>query len=251
MRSAVLNHLGRFPESLLVVEEWDKLRCSSRGLLRQLLDKGGTANFSFARSIVVLEANTGSAHLHKLLQEAGSRSRLTAELAQRSLKDVVFSAWSGDGCETAVVRDSVRDLRSSLDTSQDSQKTLSLVNLFLPFLPLERRHLRTVLETQLRERRRLGAVNQEFRSLVWGGEVLDFLLHKIEFERGVNADYAVEGAKEAPVVVSRHVSRALRRWAVSHASSAAEPAAAALRLFVNNASEDDDRDELVIRVLQT
>ena len=160
-------------------------------MLRQLLDKGLTANSSFTRSIIVLEANVGTLHMYKLLSEAPSREALSAETAQRVLKDVLYNKWLKDGCEELV----------------DTQKTLSLVDLYVPFLPLERRHVRTVLEAHLLERRLRGVQAREFASLTWSSDVVDFLVERVEFE-GV---HAIEGAKEAPVVISRHVSRALRK----------------------------------------
>ena len=165
--------------------------CASRGMLRQLLDKGMTSNSSFARSVIVLEANVGSVHMYKLLSEAPSREALSAETAQRVLKDVLYNKWLQDGCEEQV----------------DTQKTLSLVDLYVPFLPLERRHVRAVLEAHLLDRRRRGVQAHEFANLTWSNDVVDFLVERVEFE----GDYAIEGAKEAPVVLSRHVSRALRR----------------------------------------
>ena len=98
LRSSLVSHLHRRPESVLVIEEYDKMDCSSRNLLRQLLDKGIAANVSAARSIIILEANTGSAHMYKLLKKASGRDKLSPELAQRSLKDIVYNKWMSDAC---------------------------------------------------------------------------------------------------------------------------------------------------------
>jgi hypothetical protein len=175
-------------------------------MLRQLLDKGATGNFSFARSIVVLEANIGSAHMYKVLSTAASREALSAETAQRALKDILYNKWLQDGCEEAV----------------DTQKTLSLIDLYVPFLPLERRHVAAVLEQHLRERRDRGVRAGEFSALSWDAAVLDFLTDRVEFEDV----HAIEGAKEAPVVLTRHVSHALRQ----RARHEQDPGAAALSL---------------------
>ena len=182
--SSVVTHVA-------VPAEYDKADCASRGMLRQLLDKGMTSNSSFTRSIIVLEANVGSLHMFRLLSEAPSRAALSAETAQRVLKDVLYNKWLRDGCEEQV----------------DTQKTLSLVDLYVPFLPLERDHVRAVLEAHLLERRMRGVRELEFANLTWSKDVLDFLVERVEFE----GEYAIEGAKEARVVLSRHVSRALRR----------------------------------------
>jgi len=181
-------------------------------MLRQLLDKGMTSNSSFARSIIVLEANVGSSYMHRLLSEASSREALSAETAQRLLKDVLYNKWLQDGCEEPV----------------DTQKTLSLIDMYVPFLPLERRHVRTVLEAHLLERRLRGVQAREFANLTWSRDVLDFLVERVEFEGA----HAIEGAKEAPVVLSRHVSSALRRRlrAFSGGESSERKVPAALRL---------------------
>lgn len=53
LRDAILAHVAAAPESLLVVEEYDKLDCDSRALFRQLLENPQVANVSMARCTVV------------------------------------------------------------------------------------------------------------------------------------------------------------------------------------------------------
>jgi hypothetical protein len=48
----------------------------------------------------MLESNAGYTQLHRLLLAARERSRISAEEAQRVLKDVVFAHWIGDECES-------------------------------------------------------------------------------------------------------------------------------------------------------
>jgi hypothetical protein len=47
------------------------------------------------------------------------------------------------------------------------------------------------------------------QELSWDNETVSMLASKVEYEG--EGGYAIEGAKEAPVVLSRYVSRALRR----------------------------------------
>ena len=47
------------------------------------------------------------------------------------------------------------------------------------------------------------------QELSWDNETVSMLASKVEYEG--EGGYATEGAKEAPVVLSRYVSRALRR----------------------------------------
>ena len=50
LRAAVLEHLRRAPQSLLVIEEYDKLDCPTRAMLRQLIENSHTANITLDKS---------------------------------------------------------------------------------------------------------------------------------------------------------------------------------------------------------
>jgi len=202
LQRSLVGHLARFPEAVLVIEEFDKADCASRGLLRQLLDKGtvdaAAGPISFARSVIVLESNEGKDHLFRLLAEAPSRAELPLETAQRVLKDVLYARWAKDGCEE----------------EWDTQKTLSLIDVMVPFLPLERAHVRTVVAAHLRERASLGVAAGEFLSLRWDSAVLDFLTDRVELEGSQEGRlHAVEGAREVSGVLTRHTSGLLREAA--------------------------------------
>ncbi len=49
LRESLISHLRRSPESLVVVEEYDKLDCDARGLWRQLLQHPERANVTWDR----------------------------------------------------------------------------------------------------------------------------------------------------------------------------------------------------------
>jgi hypothetical protein len=49
LREALLAHLRAAPESLIVIEEYDKLDCDARGLWRQLLQHPERANITWDR----------------------------------------------------------------------------------------------------------------------------------------------------------------------------------------------------------
>ena len=49
LRAAVLDHLRRAPAALLVIEEYDKLDCPTRAMLRQLIGSSRASNTSMAR----------------------------------------------------------------------------------------------------------------------------------------------------------------------------------------------------------
>ncbi len=49
VRDALLSHLRFAPDALVVVEEYDKLDCDTRGMFRQLLQHPEVANVSWNR----------------------------------------------------------------------------------------------------------------------------------------------------------------------------------------------------------
>ena len=71
LRDAVTRHVERF-RIRLGGEEYDKLGCPARGMLKQMLEHGSAGgegnpfdrNVTFARSIFVLEANMGFMDVH-------------------------------------------------------------------------------------------------------------------------------------------------------------------------------------------
>lgn len=88
--------------------------------------------------------------------------QISAEDAQRALKDLIFSTWAAEGCESRT----------------DTLKMVSLVDFFLPFLPLERRHVQ-----QLFSKRLLDIAQQlmatESTALSWDADVVEFLADKV------------------------------------------------------------------------
>ena len=46
LKSSVLKHLHRYQQSLLVIEEYDKLDCPTRAVLRQLITASISTNVS-------------------------------------------------------------------------------------------------------------------------------------------------------------------------------------------------------------
>ena len=114
------------------------------------------------RSIVVLESNTGYTQLHQMLLRAHDRAKISAEEAQRVLKDLVFSAWSAGQCESRA----------------DTLKMVSLVDFFLPYFPLERRHVAELFRMRLEERQRQ-LRKRERCDLTWAQDVVAFLTNRV------------------------------------------------------------------------
>ena len=49
LRAALIEHVRSYPEALLVIEEYDKLDCATRGFFRQLLENARAANVTLDR----------------------------------------------------------------------------------------------------------------------------------------------------------------------------------------------------------
>jgi len=92
------------------------------------------------------------------------------EAAQRALKDLVFDRWLGEDCEPRA----------------DTLKSVGLVDFFLPFLPLERRHLVSLFRSRLAAR---GAAlrRAEGAELAWAPDVPDFLADRVRRPRCLGA----------------------------------------------------------------
>lgn len=192
LRAALLSHLRSVRRAVIVIEEYDKAGCETRSMLRQLFNNLRVANITGGLApIVLLESNTGYTQIQDMVKEAGDRSKVDAEGAQRMLKDLVFENWDADGCEDRI----------------DTIKMVSMVDFFLPYLPLEKVHIRKLFQMRLAEEA-ADLLKNFFADLVWDDAVIDFLVSKVDFDEG----YAMEGGKEVSSVATRHVTRLLRPW---------------------------------------
>ena len=79
------------------------------------------------------------------------------------LKDLVFSGWAADGCEARA----------------DTLKMVSLVDFFLPFLPLERRHIETLFRMRLEETAAQLRRAAQSVTLVWAPDIVKYLTDKV------------------------------------------------------------------------
>ncbi|KAF8072817.1 TOR1A [Scenedesmus sp. PABB004] len=192
LRGEVVGHLRSSPEALLVVEEYDKMDCAARGLVRQLLQHPERANITTNRAVILLESNLGMAELEEMLSQLGDRRKVTAEGAEALLRGVVFEQWRRAGCG---------------ESYEDTLVLLSLIDAFLPFLPLERRHMAQLAELSLRERADLLAAQHARAALTWGPDVPAFLAGKVDF----SGPYPLDGAKVIDPAITRQVGRPLRQ----------------------------------------
>jgi len=279
------------PASLVVVEDYDKMSCAARAVLRHAMDhgrvahevrarraresgaplgapgggpgaekeeaqgraafggavdtglrssgavagRGGGSAGAFVRSILVLESNLGYGDLVGFLADAGAgvqRSGLNLVDAQRRLRDRVYAGWEAQACEDA----------------QETHRSVSLVDFYVPFLPLEREHVRAVFAGQLEARSLRGRRDGTWSALAWDDDVLDWMAANVEYEalarkaapREGNADgseedpaaaaaaetllpgtveFSLDGAREVRPVLTMLLGPALRRAGVAPASA--------------------------------
>jgi ATP-dependent Clp protease ATP-binding subunit ClpA len=183
----LLSHLSSHPNSLVVIEEYDKLDCNSRGVLKQIFDQGFALNVTMQRSIFLLESNTGYGKIVEALNKVeGRQEEVDPEKLQYTLKNMMFNLWQSDRCEDRV----------------DTVKSLSLVDMFVPYFPLDRSAISKIIDKSIQKR--VDMVNRARErpiTVAMSDAVLDFLVSKIEWD----GQYAVEGGKEVATVIRRHV----------------------------------------------
>lgn len=190
LQKALLDHVSLHPQSFIVVEEYDKLDCYMRGFFRQILQGGKVGNQSLGDSVVLLESNLGFSTLHRMLEDvpSGQREDIDMDGVQRALKDMVFTMWQKQKCEGF----------------SDSQKLLRNMDFFLPFYPLERKHIEKLFAM------RLGSFAETALShgavLTYNTSLVDFLANRVEFD----GRYPIEGGKEVNTVTTGYLSRPFR-----------------------------------------
>ncbi|KAK9834222.1 hypothetical protein WJX84_006633 [Apatococcus fuscideae] len=156
LKAALVEHLNKSPQALIVIDEYDKMDCETQFMFRQLIQGSHNAKLSMNRAIVVLESNAGFHELHQLLVKTKDRLKLNPEKVQRMLKEIVSQKWDATGCH---------DHASLWKMAQQAE-------------------------------------------LTWAPDVIAFLCDKVDYD----GRYSIEGAKEASVLLTRYVSRALRQW---------------------------------------
>ena len=211
LRFNLVRHVRAYRESLVVIEEYDKMDCRSRGLLRELVDHAAAERLHWGRSIVLLESNAGYLQLAAGASgKASPAATMTPEAAQKMLKDQVFSLWRAQAA-----RDCPSASASSTGDGDrvDTLKAIGMIDMFVPFFPLGVADIQALFAMLLAQRARFEVRRQAVRSMRWDADVASFLATKVEYEDG----FAIEGAKEGRPTMSRHVTRAIHSWNATHA----------------------------------
>eukprot|EP00878_Enallax_costatus_P027083 GHUV01029127.1.p1 GENE.GHUV01029127.1~~GHUV01029127.1.p1 ORF type:complete len:315 (+),score=79.44 GHUV01029127.1:352-1296(+) len=165
LKHEVVSHLSSSPEALLVVEEYDKLDCAARGLWRQLLAHPERANITSKRAVILMESNLGMTELEELLTQMGDRSKVKLAAAEELLRGVVFAQWRASQCEAY----------------EDTLKFMSMIDVFMPYFPLERQHMTQLIDLALRDRAELLRERRDGQkiTLTWNPQVTHFLVGKV------------------------------------------------------------------------
>ena len=131
------------------------------------------ANVSLSKSIVLLEANQGMFPIQELLMDAKKREDVSPYVAHHTLKEHMYGIWTQAGCETPV----------------DAVRFGNIIDCFLPFFPLERSHIRELIEMSLESARQLISKG----SLQWDADFIEYYVNQVHFDGA----YAVDGAIDA------------------------------------------------------
>eukprot|EP00899_Mesostigma_viride_P007558 jgi/Mesvir1/16803/Mv15168-RA.1 len=193
------NHLRKYKESVVVIEEYDKMPCMSRVMLMRMLLKAFAAtNLHFTRSIVVLESNMASLEIHDQLQRTDGDPSI--EDFQTVIKDELFKAWAE---------------RSSCDNNRvEVDRHVLMPDLYVPFLPLGRESVAELFRRELRSRNESSVEMGQVASLTWGPELVDFLVEKVVFE----GPYALEGGSDVGHKEQMYVAPAMRKASKARAA---------------------------------
>mmetsp|Transcript_22544 Transcript_22544/g.62551 ORF Transcript_22544/g.62551 Transcript_22544/m.62551 type:complete len:397 (-) Transcript_22544:48-1238(-) len=248
LQKSILLHLRRYPSALLVVEEFDKAPCAARELIRQLVTHGNdSVQAKIQRSIIILESNTGYLELYDLLRQAGwDRAKVDPDAVSSVMKDVVFSLGTTQQCSTSV----------------HSNRLVNSISEFLAFYPLDYQHImqaaglelvhwanKLTLEeapvgelrpgdaSLLHEMKRAGlrmaqwakdlAAHGVHVHMEWDDAVIQFLASKVYFDED---GFSIDGASGLRMIVSKFVSKAVRKWELSLEAQAPAPVRCSHRL---------------------
>ena len=192
LRQSIEKHLSLYPDSFLVIEEYDKLDCSMRQFFRQMFESWqAIESASMNRAVVVLESNVG---FLKIYEEAKKdRNQIDVANMTHTLKDTVFEHWVSDDCEPKV----------------NTQKMVRRIDHFLPFFPLQRKHIEHIFEIRL-QKISDSLHQQKLGELHWDKSVLEFLSSKVEYDG--TTDFAVDGGTEVSGFTTAYVTGPVRQW---------------------------------------
>ncbi|GLI63293.1 hypothetical protein VaNZ11_006200 [Volvox africanus] len=200
VRQAVMKHIRSTPDPILVIEEYDKLDCKSRAMLRQLVRHHELIDEDKGRMIIFLESNLGFMELVNLVTaERGNKSRIMPETTDRLLRQVSLDSWLGASCE-------------SLD---DTVAFAATISQYLAFLPLTRQDMAVLLEKELASNyaRRVAALGAK---LTWDPAVVQWLLNKGDYDHN---NFPLDGAAQVASLCVRYVARHIRTYETKQQST--------------------------------
>ena len=183
LRRSVLGNLSRCEYSLFIFDEVDKMPPGVLSGIRSLMDFHGELHgVALSSAIFLLLSNTGGRAVNELMlrrwQEGSARDKVTIETFQPVVAERAFSEAGGL-------------YRSDIVSS-------ALVDLYVPFLPMERQHVRLCVLDELRRRRVLK--DQE--------EAVQYVLQQIRFDSSEQV-FARSGCKDVANKVNMVVDHSM------------------------------------------
>lgn len=125
--------------------------------------------------MIILEANKGMFPIQRLLLKAGRREDVSVYKAHHKLKEDMADLWMNVDCEASV----------------DAVKFLNLIDIFIPFFPLERSHIRELIQKSL-------DLSKEFApkggSVTWTPSFVEYFVDQVEYDGVFSVDGAVDAA---------------------------------------------------------
>ncbi|GIL78238.1 hypothetical protein Vretimale_7611 [Volvox reticuliferus] len=195
VRRAVMEHIRSTPDPILVIEEYDKLDCKSRAMLRQLVRHHELIDEDKGRMIIFLESNLGFMELVNLVTtERGNKSRITQETTDRILRQVSLDSWLAASCESL----------------EDTVAFATTIHQYLAFLPLTRQDMAVLVGKELAHNyaRRVAALGAE---LTWDPTVVQWLLNKGDYDQN---NFPLDGAAQVASLCVRYVARHFRMYEI-------------------------------------
>lgn len=188
LKATIIEHMRMYSEPIIVIEEYDKVDCDTREMLRQLFTHPEVATLKQTKAIFLLESNVGMNELTDMIPKYKGRDKIPREAIETKLKELMFHVWRDQDC-----------------TGLDILRVQAQIDQYLPYLPLGPEEIRELFKWGL-DKRAYDLRREKNLVLVWDKEVVDYLLDKVEMD----GEYALEGAVAVEKQIIGYVSDLLQ-----------------------------------------
>lgn len=183
VRNTILHALRRCEHSLFIFVDSHEFPPGVLDVLSEFADAGATNvnGIDYTRAIFVLQSNLCKAEINAAVDEHLRAGKDREELSVRTMENV---------------------LRACVKRSSEGISGLYRKHVvqYIPFLPLERKHVMQCIESYLHEVRDAGS-HRKWKSLSWSLDVVDFLADQMDMV----GEFSLTGCKTAQQKVNTHV----------------------------------------------